>query len=91
MVHLTKQRNPKTEPESPRDQVKTLILKTLGIRKVAGWCDVGEAAVYQWLNRGSDEKPIPPDFVPLIIAGARADGVEIPVAILWPAAAGVLT
>ena len=83
MAQLSEPRN----PETSRDRVKTLILKTLGIGRVAAWCGVREAAVYQWLNRGTDERPIPPDFVPAIINGAKAEGLDVDLATLWPAMA----
>lgn len=77
------------KPETPRDRAKALILKSLGVGRVAGYCGVGEAAVYQWLSRGTDAMPIPPDRVPDIIKGAKAEGLDAPLAVLWPAMAGV--
>lgn len=75
---------PESKSQSPRELAKALILKTLGAAKVASWCGVGELAVYQWLQRGTDERPIPPDRVPAIVRGARAEGLEIDAAVLWP-------
>lgn len=72
---------------SPRNQAKHLILKDLGAKRVAGWCGVEEATVYQWLSRGSDAKPIPPARVAAIVNGARLDGLEAPISVLWPAMA----
>lgn len=71
--------------ESPRDRAKALILKTLGVRRVAEWCGVAEDTVYQWLSRGTDLEPIPPARVPLIVRGARDAGLAAPLDILWPA------
>lgn len=85
MAQLAEQGN----PETPKDQVKTLILKTLGVGRVARWCGVREVAVYQWLNRGTDERPIPPDFVPAIVKGAQAEGIAIAASTLWPAMEGM--
>jgi hypothetical protein len=75
-------------PLGPRDQAKALILKTLGVKRVAHWCGVEEATVYQWLSRGTDEEPIPTNRVAPIVKGARADGLDAPLAVLWPAMAG---
>lgn len=74
---------------SPRDRAKHLILKVLGVRRVAAWTNVGEDTVYQWLSRGTDERPIPTDRVAQIVAGAKAEGLEAPIDVLWPAMAGV--
>lgn len=74
---------------SKRDRAKSLILKELGVRRVAGWCCVAEATVYQWLKRGTEAEPIPPARVPAIVDGARADGLHAPLAVLWPAMAGI--
>ncbi len=86
MAELAEQRN----PETPLEQAKALILKDLGLARVARWCGVGEAAVYQWLVRGTDERPIPPDFVPPILAGAKAAGMSVPLTVLMPAMAGLV-
>jgi len=75
---------------SPRERAKTLILRTLGVRRIADWCGVGEAAVYQWLSRGTDEEPIPPERVLKIIEGARAESLDAPLEVLWPAGASTL-
>lgn len=73
--------------ETPKDRARLLILKELGAKRVAGWCGVAEATVYQWLGRGSDDEPVPAARVPAIIAGARAAGIEVPMSIIWPAMA----
>jgi len=78
------------EQETNRERAKALILKTLGVRRVAAWCGVEDATVYQWLSRGTEQKPIPPDRVPAILAGARAEKLDAPVAVLWPEMAGAL-
>lgn len=74
--------------ESPKERAKALLLKTLGVKRVAHWCGVEEATVYQWLSRGTDEEPIPPARVAAIVTGAKAEGLDAPVAVLWPAMAG---
>ena len=72
---------------TPRDRVRQLILKDLGARRCAGWCKVSELAVYKWLERGTDEAPIPARHALAIVAGARADGLDAPLEVLWPAMA----
>jgi hypothetical protein len=67
--------------------VRTVILKTLGVRRVGAWCGVAPETVYQWLSRGSPDQPIPPKHVPAIIAGAAAAGMPVELALLWPAVA----
>lgn len=72
---------------SPRDRAKQVILKELGVRRVADWCGKSEAAVYQWLSRGSDDEPIPAGQIPAIIEGARKAGILVDAAVIWPALA----
>ena len=43
--------------------------------------------MYQWLHRGTDDRPVPSDRVPAIISGARRDGIAVDIAVLWPAIA----
>ena len=78
------------EGQSPRERARSLILDTLGVRRIAQWCSVEESTVYQWLVRGTDDMPIPPPRLPLILAGARAEGLAAPLDVLWPALAHVL-
>lgn len=84
---------PEGQPEivgaTPLARAKHLILKVLGARRVAGWAKVDELTPYQWLQRGSDDQPIPPAHVPAIVAGAAAEGLVCPIEVLWPAMAGV--
>lgn len=78
------------QPElSPLERARHLITKVLGVRRVAGWCGVDELTPYKWLERGTDARPIPTEHVPAILNGAKADGLDAPVEILWPAMAGV--
>lgn len=83
------QPTPDINPTSPKARAKVVILKTLGVAKVAAWCGVGEMTVYQWLQRGTDEKPIPTDHVPTIVKAARAEGFEVDPHVLWPAMEGI--
>lgn len=76
------------EVETPRDRAKTLVLRTLGVSRVASWCGVTENAVYQWLSRGTDQEPIPPRAAGKIAASARAEGVTVDLSVLWPAIKG---
>ncbi|HZT52350.1 MAG TPA: hypothetical protein VFA22_10475 [Stellaceae bacterium] len=78
------------DDRSPRETARDLLVKDLGVGAVADWCSVSEAAVYQWISRGDDETPIPPVYVPRIIAGARAAGKAVSLAVLWPALNRVL-
>lgn len=78
-----------TAPLGSRAAAKVVILEDLGVRRVAGWCNVSEAAVYQWLSRGTDLEPIPVKRVSAIVNGARADGLAINARVLWPAMAAL--
>jgi hypothetical protein len=71
--------------ESPRERARQLIIRDLGVKRVAGWCQVGEATVHKWLERATDEQPVPTGRIPAIIAGAKSDGLEAPLELLWPA------
>lgn len=73
------------EQETNRSRAKALLLKTIGASKVAEWCGVGEATVYQWLSRGTEEAPIPNGRIPAILQGARREGIAVDIAVLWPA------
>jgi hypothetical protein len=73
--------------ETPRDRAKALVLKTLGVRRVAAYVGVAEDTVYQGLSRGSDKHPVPVSWVPKIVQGAKADGIDAPIGVLWPAMA----
>ena len=80
---------PATEPASGSERAKHLILRELGVRRVAAWCRVSEMAVYKWFEkrRGTDDSPIPTKYVAAIVAGAKAEGLEAPIGVLWPAMA----
>jgi hypothetical protein len=83
---------PPEAEEAPlnEDRIRHIVLKVLGLRKVADWCSVSESAVSQWLSRRNGDAPIPPQHVPAIVAGAAAEGIAIEVAEIWPAAKGLL-
>lgn len=68
-----------------------IILKTLGVKRVAAWCAVSEQTPYQWLVRGTEEHPIPLKYVPAIVRGARAEGMSLSFSDLWPAASDLST
>lgn len=74
--------------DSPVDEPRDLVLRTLTVARVARWASVSEAAVYQWLHRGTPDAPIPAVRVPLIAAGAAKEGIEFDLGLLWPAMAG---
>lgn len=73
------------EPADGRDLVK----RVLTVRRIAGWCEVTEGAVHQWLCRGTDHAPIPAVRVPVIAARAAREGFDFDVGLLWPAMAGM--
>lgn len=56
----------------------------IGTTKIAYWTGRSESAVYKWLSRRPADAPVPPEHLPAVIRGAKADGVEIDVAVLWP-------
>jgi len=70
------------------EDARDLILRILTLRRVAGWCDVSESAVSQWLRRGTDDAPIPARVVPIIAKGAASLGIEFDLGLLWPDMAG---
>lgn len=67
---------------------RDLVLRVLTVGRIARWAKVSEAAVYQWLHRGTAEAPVPARVVPAIAAGAAAEGLEFDLGMLWPAMAG---
>lgn len=67
---------------------RALLLTTLGVQRVARWCGVSEAAVYQWLHRGTATAPVPASRVPAIAKGAALEGLDFDLGDLWPAMAG---
>jgi len=87
------QTSPCHSPDSPganaAESARDLILRVLTLRRVAGWCDVSESAISQWLRRGTAEAPIPARVVPTIAKGAAAEGIEFDLGVLWPDMAGV--
>lgn len=56
----------------------------LGTTKIAYWTGRSESAVYKWLTRRPSDVPIPPRHLPALIEGAKADGVTVDLAVLWP-------
>jgi hypothetical protein len=69
---------------TPKERATNAVLRTIGVKRIAAWCGVSEATPYQWLSRGTDEYPIPPKWVPIIIRNAKAEGLEVEWADLWP-------
>ena len=70
--------------ESVRQRARTVLLKTLGAKRVADWCSVSEATVYQWISRGTEDRPIPPERIADISRGAAAAGLKFDLRDLWP-------
>lgn len=56
----------------------------IGVTRIAYWTGRSESAVYKWLQRRDADCPIPPEHLPAVARGARADGVAFDVALLWP-------
>lgn len=77
-------------PPQEAGDARDLILRVLTLRRVAGWADVSESAVSQWLRRGTAQAPIPARVVPTIAKGAAAEGIEFDLGVLWPAMAGTM-
>lgn len=75
------------QAQTPRQRAASVIRETIGVRRVAAYCRVSEATPYQWLSRGTDEHPIPPRYVPMIVQGARGDGIAVDWEALWPGVA----
>lgn len=69
---------------TPRDAARRLILKDLGLARVAAWCGVAESTVYQWLHRGTDARPIPERNAMLIFRAATRAGIQIDLFVLIP-------
>lgn len=80
---------PHSSAPSNREAARALILQTLTVRRVAGWCAISDSGVHQWLHRGTDDEPIPARVVPTIAKGAAADGIDFDLGVLWPAMAGI--
>jgi hypothetical protein len=74
-------------PAIPAD-ARDLLLRVLGVGRVAAWCGVGEAAVYQWLHRGTSDAPVPFLRVPAIARGASAAGHDFDLGLISPSMAG---
>ncbi len=74
-------------PAIPAD-ARDLLLRVLGVARVAAWCGVGEAAVYQWLHRGTSDAPVPFLRVPAIARGASAAGLDFDLGLISPSMAG---
>lgn len=81
---------PSEEATKPPADARELIQKVLGVKRVAAWCEVDAATPYQWLTRSTPDNPIPPAYVPKIVAGARAAKIAFDVGLLWPAMRGLL-
>lgn len=67
-------------PTSARD----LVMRVLGRKRVAAWCEVSESAVSQMLIRATPEEPFPPAYVLPVVFGALSEGQRFDVALLWP-------
>jgi len=73
-----------TSGETRTERAKALILRDLGVKRVAEWAGVAEATVYQWLSRATERAPVPTARGIQIIACAAREGIEIDADILVP-------
>lgn len=64
-------------------------VRRIGTTNIAYWTGRSESAVYKWLQRRPCAQPIPPEHLPAVIKGAKADGVEIDLKVLWPEGAAL--
>lgn len=78
----------KTDP-AKRSPAQAEVLR-IGATRIGYWTNRSESAVYQWLRRRPADCPIPPNLLPRVVSGAAEDGVDIDVALLWPASAGLI-
>ena len=74
---------PACHEASQKAVVKRLVLDVFGAKRVAAWCGVTDAAVYQWLSRATDEQPFPTRRVPALLLAARREGIAFDEAPLW--------
>lgn len=73
-----------TSGETRTERAKALILRDLGVKRVAEWAGVAEATVYQWLSRSTERAPVPTARGIQIIACAAREGIDIDADILVP-------
>lgn len=66
------------------DAAKSLIYKTLTVRRCAAWLGVKENTVHQWVHRGDDMAPFPRHRAFDLHQAAKADGVEFDLKTLIP-------
>lgn len=72
--------------EAPAGETARDTILRLTPKRIAGWCNVTESAVHQWLVRKAEtDEPVPPRHVPAIIKGAREAGLPLNVRVIWPA------
>ena len=84
--------NPSESPnsgESRMERAKALILRDLGVKRVASWTGVSDATVYQWLSRATERAPVPAARGLQILACATREGVAIDADLLVPGLASL--
>jgi len=84
--------NPSESPTSGQtrmERAKALILRDLGVKRVAAWTGVSDATVYQWLSRATERAPVPAARGLQIIACATRDGVDLDADLLVPGLASL--
>jgi predicted DNA-binding transcriptional regulator AlpA len=78
-----------TPGESRMERAKVLILRDLGVKRVAAWTGVSDATVYQWLSRATERAPVPAARGLQIIHCATREGVAIDADLLVPGLASL--
>lgn len=78
-----------TPGESRMERAKALILRDLGVKRVASWTGVSDATVYQWISRATERAPVPAARGLQIIACATREGVAIDADLLVPGLASL--
>ena len=84
-----KQGESPTPGESRMERAKALILRDLGVKRVASWTGVSDATVYQWISRATERAPVPAARGLQIIACATREGVAIDADLLVPGLASL--
>ena len=76
-------------PEGKYSPAQREVLR-IGTTKIAYWTGRSESAVYKWLTRRPASAPIPPEHLPAVVEGARVEGLDIDLKVLWPDGVRVL-
>jgi hypothetical protein len=69
---------------------RDVVLRVIGVKRLAAWCDVSVHAPYQWLSRGDGAVAIPASYAATIIKAARAEGIDFDIGLFWPDLRGLV-